>query len=141
MGPRLVGRGLSMLICGGRPYPPRLNSIVCAHLHTHTHNLVRRVCAVHYCSFVASVLRHIVYIVDFHPTFVVFAGLLLDRLMILPLGAPQDAFAPKKGAPAPQKGALPPKKGALPQKRQLCPKKTRFRRLKSPPKARNRQAR
>ena len=107
----------------------------------HTHNLVRRVCAVHYCSCVASVLRHIVYIVDFHPTFVVFAGFLLDRLMILPLGAPQDAFAPKKGAPAPKKGALPQKKGALPQKRQLCPKKTRFRRLKSPPEARNRQAR
>ena len=87
--------------------------------------------------------------VDFHPTFVVFAGSLLDRLMILPLGAQSSVFranaswgSPK--APLPQKrhrkpqarlflgqrrllgapkGAFAPQKGAPAPKKGPCPKK------------------
>ena len=87
--------------------------------------------------------------VDFHPTFVVFAGSLLDRLMILPLGAQSSIFranaslgSPK--APLSQKrhrkpqarlflgqrrllgaplGAFAPKKGAPAPKKGARPKK------------------
>ena len=87
--------------------------------------------------------------VDFHPTFVVFAGSLLDRLMILPLGAQSSTFranaslgSPK--APLSQKrhrkpqarlflgqrrllgaplGAFAPKKGAAAPKKGALPQK------------------
>ena len=41
------------------------------------------------------------------------------------LGAPQGAFAPKKGAPAPKKGALPQEKGGPAPKNTALPQKKR----------------
>ena len=54
--------------------------------------------------------------VDFHPTFVVFAGSLLDRLMILPLGAQSSTFRANASLGSP-KAPLSQKRHRKPQAR------------------------
>ena len=57
------------------------------------------------------------------------------------LGAPKAPLPQKMASCPQQRGPAPQKGGAMPPKNSSAPQKTRFRRLKSPPKARNKQAR